>query len=352
MYLMACGFAQIQAQCQARNVILVIGDGMGLAQVSYLINSVDEPNILEQFQVVGLQKTHSATNLMTDSGAAATAISCGQKTYNNAIGMAIDTTPCETLFETAKAHGRRTGIVVTSSVVHATPASFVAHQKLRGFHEAIAEDIVRADLDYLVGGGMLYFTNRYSDNRNLIKEMNDDGCVVSSYDRKSFKAFAKRVAPRMAYFSAYTEPVPKMQGRENLSEMVTHAIQVLNAPKSPGFILMVEASQIDYALHGNDASYLLTELKDLFDALKVVYEFASGRDDTVVIVTGDHETGSLSIGESIPGKKVRVDFMSRNHSHLMVPVFALGPCSELFAGIYENTTIHDKILQATAMSQQ
>jgi alkaline phosphatase len=83
-----------------------------------------------------------------------------------------------------------------------------------------------------------------------------------------------------------------------------------------------------------------------------VYEFASGRDVTLVIVNGDHETGSLSIGESIPGKKVRVDFMSRNHSHLMVPVFALGPCSELFAGIYENTTIHDKILQATAMSQQ
>jgi alkaline phosphatase len=208
---------------------------------------------------------------------------------------------------------------------------------------------VRADVDYLVGGGMMYFTNRYGDNRNLVDELQDKGYVVSSYDRKSFKSFSKQTAPRMAYLSAYTEPIPKMQGREELSDMVGHALQVLSSHHNPGFILMVEASQIDYALHGTNGPYLISELKDMHEALKTIYEYASGRDDTLVLVTGDHETGSLSLTDSTPGKRVHIEFLSKNHSYLMVPVYAYGPCSELFAGIYENTEIHDKILQAMGM---
>lgn len=332
--------------CAARNVIFFIGDGMGLAQVSYLAYSQNSPIALESFPVIGMQKTHSASDLITDSGAAATAFACGIKTYNSAIGMTVDTVPCTNLFELAKAQDKLTGIVVTSSVVHATPAAFAAHQVLRGFYEEIAEDMVSAEVDYLVGGGQMYFTNRFNDDRNLIEEMRESGWTVSGYDKKSFGAFSARTDARMAYFTAYSEPLPKMQGRENLSDVVVHALNVLSTYEEEGFLLMVEGSQIDFAGHGNNAYYLLTELKDMDDAILTALEFASGRDDTLIIVTGDHESGGLSIGEAESGKKVNVEFTTHNHTETMVPVFAYGPCAQLFGGIYENTEIFQKIVAA------
>lgn len=333
-------------ECAAKNVILIIGDGMGLAHLSYLAYSIDTPLTVESFPVIGLQKTHSASHLVTDSGAAATAMSCGVKTYNNAIGIDSDSVPRVSLFELAKHQGKLTGLVVTSSLVHATPAAFVAHQKLRGFHEAIAESLVNHKVDYFVGGGQMYFSNRYSDDRDLVEELKNLDYTVSGYDRKSFNAFAKRIDRRMAYFTAYSEPLPRMQGRESLSEVVSHALSMLSTQGEEGFLLMVEGSQIDYAAHGNDAGYLLSELKDMEGAVHEALEFAKGRNDTLIIVTSDHESGALALRESRPDKRVNVEFMTRNHTQTMVPVFANGPCSQMFAGIYENTEIFHKIRKA------
>ena len=335
--------------CAARNVILVIGDGMGLAQLSYLAYSSESPIAVESFPVIGFQKTHSATHLITDSGAAATAFSCGIKTYNNAIGVNIDSVPCVNLFELAKEKGKHTGIVVTSSLVHATPAAFVAHQALRGFHEAIAENLVNLGVDYIVGGGQMYFKNRFSDDRDLLEELESMGYTVSGYDKKSFTAFTHRIDRQMAYFTAHSEPLPRMQGRESLYEMVSHALAMLSAQGEEGFLIMIEGSQIDYAAHANDAGYMLSELKDTEMGIRAALEFASGRDDTLIIVTGDHESGALALRESKPDKRVHIELMSRNHTEMMVPVFACGPCAEMFAGIYENTEIFHKIRAVTGL---
>jgi alkaline phosphatase len=334
------------ADCHSRNVILIIGDGMGLAQMSFLAYSTDRPVAVEQFPVVGLQKTHSASHLITDSGASATAIACGLKTYNNAIGTSADSLPCHTLLELAKAQGKATGIVVTSSIVHATPAAFFAHQSLRGFHEAIAENLLHIGVDYVVGGGQMYFTNRFSDDRNLVEEMRKMGYTVSGYDKKSFNAFSKRSDSKMAYFTAYSEPLPRMQGREDLSPVVTHALRTLTAHGDEGFFLMIEGSQVDFACHAQNAGYLLSEMKDLNGAIHTAYEYASRRDDTLVIVTGDHECGGLAIRESRPDRRVRVEFTARGHTAQLVPVYAYGPCAEMFSGLYENTEIFDKISAA------
>ncbi len=343
------GHADAQPPCHARNVILIIGDGMGLAQVSYLMNSIDAPIAWENFPVVGFQKTYSASSPITDSGAAATAMSCGIKTYNSAIGVDVDTIPCTGLFELAERNHKRTGLVVTSSIVHATPAAFVAHEALRGFYEAIAVDISKSGVDYFAGGGEEYFNDRYNDNRDLVAEMRGQGYTISAFDQQTFHAFSKNVYPQMGYFTAAEEPLPKSDGREDLSDFVSHALKVLTTYDTSGFILMVEGSQIDFACHHSDPYYLLQELKDMNDAVGVAYQFASGRDDTLVIITADHETGYLSIRPSVPGRKVHVEFMTHDHSYIMVPVYAYGPCAESFTGIYENTAIFDKIRSATGL---
>lgn len=334
--------AQFSAE-KARNVILIIGDGMGLAHLSYLSYSADNQITVESFPVVGLQKTHSASHIITDSGAAATAMACGVKTYNSGIGIDSDSTPCRSLIELAKVQGKLTGIVVTSSIVHATPAAFIAHQRLRGFYEAIADNLVKLQVDYFVGGGRMYFTNRYSDDRDLVEELKALDYTISGYDRKSFRTFSNRLDRRMAYFTAHAEPLPYMQGRDGLSEVVDHALRMLSSQGDNGFFLMVEASQIDYASHSNDEGYLLTELQDMNSAVKVAMEFAKLHEDTLVIVTADHECGDLVLQDTKPDRKVNIEFMSRNHTSTMVPVFALGPGSEMFSGIYENTEIFSKI---------
>lgn len=332
-----------QDNCQVRNVILMIGDGMGLAHVSYLRYTEDDSIALDHFPVIGLQKTHSANSLITDSGAAATAIACGVKTYNNAIGCDIDSVFHDNLFELAIRRGLKTGLVVTSSLVHATPAAFYAHQKLRGFHEGIADNLVHSGIDYFVGGGQVYFSNRYGDARNLIEELRNEGYFVSGYDKKSFRSFSAKLEPKMAYFTAYTEPLPVMQGREPLSDIVSHALDVLTYRDTAGFLMLVEGSQIDYASHGNDASYLLSELRDFDAAISVALDYARRRGDTLILVTGDHETGLLTLEESVPGKRIHMEFLTRNHSHVLVPVYAYGPCADLFAGLYDNTDIFQKI---------
>jgi alkaline phosphatase len=252
--------------------------------------------------------------------------------------------------EYAKENGKHTGIVVTSSLVHATPAAFVAHQPLRGFHEQIASQLVALDLDYLVGGGQMYFSNRYSDDRDLLEEMEDNGYTVSGYDRRSFAKFARRSDRKMVYFTAHSEPLPKMQGREDLAQIVTHALHTLSSRDNAGFFLLIEGSQIDYANHSNDYMYLLTELRDLEEAAKVVLAFARQHPDTLIVLTGDHESGSLAIRPSHLQKKVHVDFLSKNHSETMVPVFAMGPGAEAFSGIYENTEIFTKICAAAGFT--
>jgi len=118
---------------------------------------------------------------------------------------------------------------------------------------------------------------------------------------------------------------------------------MLSSQSDNGFFLMIEASQIDYASHSNDAGYLLSEMRDMDGAIETALEFAKLHEDTLVIVTADHECGDLVLLETKPDKKVNIEFMSRNHTSTMVPVFAIGPGSHLFSGIYENTEIFSKI---------
>jgi alkaline phosphatase len=327
-----------------RNVILVIGDGMGLAHIGLMMHTSKAPLVIEQFPIVGLQKTSSYTHLITDSGAAATAMACGEKTYNSAIGMAKDTTPCANLIELAHLAGKKTGIVVTSSLVHATPAAFVAHQKFRGFREAIAIDYLSSNVDYAVGGGLMYFTNRFTDDRNLWRELEAKGYLVSDFDHMSFKHFLRLAPEKVIYFTAHMEPDKRQDGRVYFTKAVTHGLEVLKKNGDDGFFMMVEGSQIDYAGHENNRNYLLAEMRDFDEMLAGVIAFAEEDGETLVIVTADNSTGGLAIDGGKPGKgSIKSSFTTTRHTADMVPVYAYGPGAELFSGIYDNTEIFHKI---------
>lgn len=324
------------------NIVLVIGDGMGLAHIALAEYLYKPPSPLSTMEVVGLQKTHSASHLETDSGAAGTALSCGVKTYNAAIGVDADSHAVTSIFELAHKRGLKTGFVVTSSVVHATPASFYAHVYSRGAYEVIASQLSHANVDVFVGGGERYFSNRYSDNVNLITDLKNKGYSVFTLDdpRSRIHLDNIRKEQRIACFTAYEDPIRATMGRTYLPMMATEVMAALKKRSDRGYFLMVEASQVDWAAHANDAEWLALEMQDAFQAIAGILEQAREDGNTLVIVTADHECSYLSIkGRKTP----RLEFNSKVHSSQMVPVFADGPGAEEFLGIYENTAIFEKM---------
>ena len=330
-----------------KNIILMIGDGHGLSQISAALYSNKNQHALEQFPVIGFHKSYSNSDLITDSAAGATAFSCGVKTFNFAIGMDKDTAACKTILEEAEENGLATGLVVTSSIVHATPASFIAHQPLRVLYEKIAADFLNTEIDLFIGGGKRFFDRRQEDERNLYEELEQKDYVVVNYSQKDFNQVTINPNKNFAYFSADNQPLPVIAGREYLPSACSKSAEFLEKHSNGnGFFLMIEGSQIDWAGHANDAAHMLEEALDFNRAIEKILAFAKKRGDTLVIVTADHETGGLAINPKSKMGKLDLAFTTNTHTATLVPVFAYGPMSQQFAGIYENTEIYHKMRKA------
>lgn len=340
--------SQNTAPAAPKNIILMIGDGMGLAQISASIYSQGNFSILQRFPVAGLQKTTSSNNLITDSAAAATALACGKKTYNNAVGLDSTGHRCLSILNEASQRGLSTGIVVTSSIVHATPAAFVAHAKIRISYEEIAEDFLNSNLDFFIGGGRQFFTKRDRDKRNLIIDLQNQGFAIYNSDEDELVKVTPSPLKRFGFFTADNQPLPAGQGRDYLPFAAKMALKYLPARSEKGFFLMIEGSQIDWACHANQTQALLSEMKDFEKTIAKVLDFVKKDGETLLIVTGDHETGGTSIVEGSAMKHLKLKYTSNGHTGTMVPVFAYGPQSELFRGVYDNTEIYFKMKQAMA----
>lgn len=323
-----------------KNVILLVGDGMGLSQVSASVYFKDGQSNFEQFPVVGLSKTSSSAQLITDSAAGATAFASGIKTYNGAVGVAPDSTHVATIPELLKDKGYVSGVVATSSITHATPACFYAHVPSRSMHEQIASQLVDGDMRFFAGGGIDYFVRR-SDSLNLLESLKTKGFSV---DTTSMPAQA--TDGRMAVLLGANAIVPQGDGGTSfLPEASMLAIENLSKNEA-GFFLMIEGSQIDWGGHGNNADYLISELLDFDKTIGMVLEFAKNNPETLVVVTADHETGGFTLSADEGNyNKIGPTFSTDGHSGTMVPVFAYGPGAESFGGMYENTEIHHKIMK-------
>jgi alkaline phosphatase len=316
-----------------RNIILFIGDGMGLAQVYAAMTVSDRPLNLEKFQYTGFSKTYSADSYVTDSGAGGTAIACGVKTNNGMIGVRPDSTTVRSIIEIAHQNGLSTGILSTSAVTHATPASFIAHNAGRGNYEDIAKDFLSGNADVFIGGGEDHFRAR-KDSADLAQNLKQQGfdVVYTLSDLK--KSGSSKIAGLLA-----REHMPTvLEGRGSaLAEMTRKAIETLSG-NDKGFIMMVEGSMIDWGAHDQNIDYVVSEVRDLDEAVGVALDYSITDGNTLVVVTADHETGGITLnGGDLSKHSVEAKFSGGGHTGIMVPVYASGPGSEKFSGIHENT---------------
>ncbi|MFV1950995.1 MAG: alkaline phosphatase [Nitrospinota bacterium] len=339
--------ASAEENATPKNIILFIGDGMGVSHIT--AGKIVKGNLnLERFKVIGLLTTHSQSSLVTDSAAAGTALATGYKTYNGAISVSQDKRPLKTIVEYAEEKGKTTGLVVSCSVTHAIPAVFVAHVDRRKKQGIIAEHILKSGIDVLFGGGWGYFVpkstdgSKREDEKDLIAELDKRMKVV-----RSVEEFLKLgdVDSAAGFFSA-NHPPKENDRKPRLSELTRKAIEILSKNKS-GFFLMVEGSQIDWAGHDNNQDYIIAEMVDFDNAVGVGLDFAEKDSQTLVIVTADHETGGFAIHDgSMQDKKVSESgFTWKKHTATMVPVFAYGPGRSVFAGIGDNTIVGKTIIQ-------
>ena len=350
------------ADHEVKNVILMIGDGMGLAQVSAARFASKAPLNIEKAEFVGLMGTTNAKGQITDSAAAATAFAIGEKTVNEAIGVNTSGKSKETILETVAKDGFATGLIATSAITHATPASFYAHVENRDNAYKIAEWLAKAPVNLFIGGGQDYFDQRTDDSRgkpdsrNLVTEMKSRGVHVVD----SLKALSNKKG-RAAMFIADGHPEPVSEGRGDiLVRSIKPSIDYLQKNSEKGFFLMVEGAQIDWGGHQNDFGYMLSELLDFDKAVGQALEFAAKDGNTLVIVTADHETGGLTLpmqnsslelakpDQHMPQQDLtpRANHSTNSHTAIMVPVYAFGKGAKEFAGVYENSELHSKLLSA------
>jgi len=391
-----------------KNVIFLIGDGMGLAHITLTSYFVGKPLEMMKMPYSGLMYTYSANSFVTDSAAAGTALATGYKTFNGMICMTPDGKPVMTLFEAAKKVGKATGVVTTTRVTHATPAAFYAHVKNRDEEKEIARQLVEGTtIDVAFGGGMKHFSEE------LLEKAKANGFTVVTTREELLNldpSAVKRVLGIFArsHLSYYVDG----EDRPSLAEMTRKAIEILSKNKE-GFFLMVEGGRIDHAAHGNDVVAMIYDTIEFDEAVKVALEFAKKDGDTLVVVTADHETGGLGLSNgkyAIDVEKLRsyskisieklmkeitpdnfkevikkyygidlsdeevealkkafekggyapsntigeiisahalIGWTTHTHSAIMVPVFAEGPGAEEFTGIMDNTDIPKMIAELT-----
>lgn len=332
-----------------KNVIFIIGDGTGLVQLTsgqYNLVGAEGLLHLQTMPVTGIVKTYAANSLITDSASGATAYSCGVKTDNGKIAQLPDGTDCKTILEMAEEKGLSTGIVSTSGVTHATPASYASHVPSRGMQAEIAEQYLLSGTDVILGGGTEYFIpsteakSKRKDERNLITEFKEAG-----YEYIDTKAAldASVNGKLLGLFS--TSGMPSEERTPTLEEMSSKAISILSENEN-GFFLMIEGSQIDWGGHENNTPYVLREVEDFDNAIKAALDFAKEDGETLVVVTADHETGGMTLNAPYGSRdRIEIAWTTGNHTGVPVPLMAYGPHAIEFTGWWENTEVGIKVAE-------
>ncbi|MDR2361302.1 MAG: alkaline phosphatase [Prevotellaceae bacterium] len=369
-------------------VFLFIGDGMGLAHVTLTENYLAAKDGIHgsgnvsftSFPVVGLVTTYSANRMITCSSAAATAMATGYKTNNNMMGVSPDSTTNYTAL-TYPLHeaGYRIGIATSVSIDHATPGGFYAHSVSRNRYYEIGSQAAATGFAFFAGGGFIYPTGREGDQPDIYLQLADAGYRIVRGPEGAAQLTpeaGKTVLVQHEGKDQHALPYAIDRGDDDLTlpQITQAAIRMLDNPH--GFFAMIEGGKIDWAGHSNDGATIIREVIDFSDAIAVAVEFYRRHpDETLILVTADHETGGLSVGrdgsyslhptayddrnhsithpvtdeeqETVReiDKKARVAWTTRGHTGIMVPLYAIGPGSERFAGKLDNTEIPQRILE-------
>ena len=324
-----------------RNVVLMIGDGVGLGTLSTVSTILNGPGgglAVESAPVTGLVRTWASNDLVTGSAASASAMATGIKTQKKTISKNEDGSDNRTLFEAAAARGLSTGVVTTSGLADATPAAFASHSSNRYEFRSILEQMLQSDADVLVGGD---YTNhskakKQADYMELVQHVesaqsNGKAIVRTGEDLWAASGPVVALFPPRPGFTYAHGPL--------LADTAGYALGVLNTNPS-GFILLLECEETDEGAHVNDLDRVVAGIEELDRATRRVLEFASADGDTLVIVTADHDTGGGAILDgSFDDATATVGWVSDNHIGSWVPLFAFGPGAAQFSGVMDNTDI-------------
>ncbi len=345
-----CYAQEVANEDKPFKIILLIGDGMGLSQLSSAYFYGEEEPSFSRFKQIALHKSRSSSHKITDSAAGATAFACGIKSYNGAIAKSDKEEPVETILEFVSELGWNTGVIATSSITHATPASFYAHVDQRSEQPEIARQLCYSEVDFFAGGGLTFFSNRL-DQVNLLDTLASQDFAIDTMLPERIEDVNKKYG----FILAAQGLQAKHEGRgDELMKATKLALDYFDRKQEPYF-LMIESSQIDWGGHANVGDYVIEEVLEFEQVIGAVLDYAEADGNTLVIVTADHETGGFTLaGKDYTGpmEKTRQDyskispkFSTAGHSCALIPVFAYGPGSELIQGVIENTFVFDVMLQ-------
>ena len=311
------------------NVILMIGDGNGLAQITSAQIANGGNLTLTQLQDIGFSKTAAADDLVTDSAAGATAMATGTKTHNRAIGVNEKDETLKNLTEILGAKGFTNGLITTDAIDGATPASFYAHRRERDDAEGILSDLETSSIDFFIAGG--------ESKAALVPQ------VFEVVELKDFS----RIQSKTAIYIGQNKVQSIAEGRGDLlSQSVEQSLDILEKTDKR-FFMMIEAAQIDSNGHANNTAGIVQEMLDFDETIASVLKYADQAKNTLVVITADHETSGFGIiGGDLKTGELHGEFLTTNHTGIMVPVFAYGPQAQKFRGAYENTEIFQRILEA------
>lgn len=360
---------------QVKNVIYLIGDGMGLGAISSLLLSEDALTGFELAPVVGLSETCSADNYVTDSPAGGTALATGVRTNNGYCGVDPEGNQLTSVLRKAQNMGKKTGIVVNTTLTEATPAAFYAGVISRKMTYDIAEQFTESGVDLAIGGGFDHFYNR-PDSVDLTATLIEKGYDVylnwesvlnttsdrfvgilpltDLHRRESNNGTASASEGQEVCLAAQLASLNEEADSTHLSEPTVYlekatakALDVFSRNNENGFFLMVESAIIDGYGHNNDSEGMIVDMKEFDCTLRQFVEYVDKHPGTLLVVTADHETGGVGVdyNGNRPGNEgpVKLGFSTHGHTGTVVPVFAYGTGAESFAGIMKNTDIPKKI---------
>ncbi|MDU1891083.1 MAG: alkaline phosphatase [Dysgonomonas sp.] len=326
-----------------KNIIFLIGDGTGLAQLQAgaTVNNANYMNCnglsIFNMRYLGLQNTSAKDAYTTDSAAGGSALATGELHNNRHISMSEDGKPYPSMTDIAYDAGYACGVVTLGNVADATPAAFYGHSVERDNSDEITDYLLNGKLTLLNGAGMSVFTKR-NDGKDILKDLQSLYRISTSID--DINTDSKKVI-------CIDERMDLAASEETLSmlaDATSQAIQKLSTTNNKGFFLMVEGAKIDYAGHANSFPGSVMETLSFDMAVAAALKFADSNGETLVVVTGDHETGGLTLVDgNVENGHLTARYMTDDHTPLMLPVFAYGPGASEFMGVYKNTQIFHKM---------
>jgi len=339
-----CASACCNHSDKPENVIYLIGDGMGFGAVTTLLYTEDEVTGFEMASAIGLSETSSADNYTTDSAAGGTALATGTRTKNGYAGADPDGNQLTSIMKKAQAMGKKSGIVVNTTLTEATPSAFYAGVTSRYEVYDIAKQFTESGVDVAIGSGLEHFISR-PDSLDLTAVLIEKGYDVYLNWEAVLKTSSDRFIGILPPSDVHRRNADNDTETASvyLEKATAKALDVLARDSKDGFFLMIESAVIDGYGHNNDSEGMIAEMKEFNRTLKQLIAYVDEHPNTLLIVTADHETGGTGISYSGYGAYPKHVFSTRGHTGNVVPIFAYGPGAENFSGVMKNTDIPKKI---------